>query len=85
MEFAKLYFMFKKLMPVGINVTYIGPGCLQTYYHILLSKVCTFYMEKDAEIYPVHYTWKVAEKRFKMASMMNKLTMINSCQIILEK
>ncbi len=30
-------------------------------------------------------TWKVAEKGFKMAFMMNKLAMINSCEIILEK
>jgi hypothetical protein len=42
-------------------------------------------MENDAEIFPVHYTWKVAEKGFKMASMMNKLGVINSCEIILEK
>jgi hypothetical protein len=42
-------------------------------------------MEHDAEIFSVHYTWKVAEKGFKMASMMNKLSMINSCAIILEK
>jgi hypothetical protein len=32
----------------------------------------------------VHYAWKVAEKGFKMVFMMNKLTMINSCEIILE-
>ncbi len=43
------------------------------------------YVENDAEIFPAHYTWKVAEKGFKMAFMMNKLTMINSCEIILEK
>jgi hypothetical protein len=42
-------------------------------------------MENDAEIFPVHYTWKVAEKGFKMAFMMNKLAMINSCDIFLEK
>ncbi len=42
-------------------------------------------MKNDAEIFPVYYTWKVAEKGFKMASMMNKLPMINSCKIILEK
>jgi hypothetical protein len=41
-------------------------------------------MENDAEIFPTHYTWKVAEKRFKMACMMNELAMINSCEIILE-
>ncbi len=29
--------------------------------------------------------WKVAEKGFKMAFMMNKDAMINSCKIILEK
>ncbi len=40
-------------------------------------------MENDAEIFPVHYTLKVAEKGFKMACMMNKLS-INSCEIILE-
>ncbi len=42
-------------------------------------------MENDAEIFPVDYTCKVAEKGFKMACMMNKLAMINSCEIILEK
>jgi hypothetical protein len=43
------------------------------------------YIENDAEISPVRYTWKVAEKGFKMAFMMNKLAIINSCDIILEK
>jgi hypothetical protein len=43
-----------------------------------------FYIENDAEIFPAHYTWKVAEKGFKMAFMMNKLAMINSCEITLE-
>ncbi len=42
-------------------------------------------MENDAEIFPAHYSWKEADKGFKMASMMNKLAMINSCKIILEK
>ncbi len=33
---------------------------------------CThFYMENEAEIFPAHYTWEVAEKGFKMASIMN--------------
>ncbi len=56
-------------------------------YHIKPSRVCTFYIENDAEIFPAHYTytWKVAEKGFKMAFMMNKLAMINSFEIILEK
>jgi hypothetical protein len=42
-------------------------------------------MENDAEIFPVHYTWDVAEKGFKMVCMMNKPAMINSCEIILKK
>ncbi len=46
---------------------------------------CTlFYVENDAEIYPAQYTWKVAEKGFKMAYMMNKFAMINPCEIIFE-
>jgi hypothetical protein len=48
-------------------------------YHILLSIVCTFYMGNDAEIFPPHNTWKVAEKGFKIACMMNKCAMTNSC------
>jgi hypothetical protein len=48
-------------------------------------KCALFIMENDAEIFPAHYTWKVAEKGFKMASMMNKLLMINSCEIVLDK
>jgi hypothetical protein len=44
-----------------------------------------FYIENDAEIFPAHYTWKVAVKGFMMAFMMNKLAMINSCEITLEK
>jgi hypothetical protein len=47
--------------------------------------VYTFYIENDAEIFPAHYTWKVAKKGFKMAFIRNKLAMINSCEIILEK
>jgi hypothetical protein len=47
---------------------------------------CTlFYIKNDAEILSALYTWKVAEKGFKMAFIMNKLAMINSCEIILEK
>jgi hypothetical protein len=44
-----------------------------------------FYNENYAEISPGHYTWKVAEKGFKMAFMMNKLAMINFSEIILKK
>ncbi len=53
-------------------------------YCILLSILHTFYIENDAEIFPVHYTWKVGERGFQMAFMM-KVAMINSCEIILEK
>jgi hypothetical protein len=42
-------------------------------------------MENDAEIFPGHYTWKVTEKGYKMASMMNNFAIIISCEIILEK
>ncbi len=53
-----------------------------TNYRILSSRVCTFYIENDAEIFPAHYTytWKVTDKGFAM-----KLAMINSFEIILEK
>ncbi len=51
---------------------------------ILSSIVRTFYVENYAEIFPVHYPWKVPEKGFKMAFMMNKLARINSCEIILK-
>jgi hypothetical protein len=45
-----------------------------------------FYIENDAEIFPAHYTWKVAVKKgFKIAFMMNKLAMIHSFEIILKK
>jgi hypothetical protein len=47
--------------------------------------VHTFYIENDAEIFPAHYTLKVAEKGFNMTFMINKLAIIHSCEIILEK
>jgi hypothetical protein len=47
--------------------------------------VRTFFIENEAEIFPAHYTWRVAEKGFKIAFMMNKLAMIISFEIILEK
>jgi hypothetical protein len=52
------------------------------FYAVLCSLL---YIENGAEIFPAHYTWKVAEKVFKMAFMMDKLAMINSFEIILEK
>ncbi len=45
----------------------------------------TFYIENDAEIFPAHYTWKIAEKGFKMAFMLNKLAMNDSFEIIVDK
>jgi hypothetical protein len=58
-----------------------------TSFTIFYRVYCTLlYIENDAEIFPAHYIWKVAEKGFKMAFMVNKLAMIkNSCEIILEK
>ncbi len=56
------------------------------YYTVFYRVQCAlFYIENDAEIFPAHSTWKVAEKGFKMAFGMNKLAMINSCEIFLEK
>ncbi len=54
-------------------------------YCILSRIVYPFSIENDAELFPVHCTWKVADKGFKMAFMMNKFAMMNSCEIILEK
>jgi hypothetical protein len=62
----------------------MGDTCVVNMHHIL-SSIALFIKENDAEIFPAHYTWKVAEKGFKMASIMNKLAMIHSCEIILEK
>jgi hypothetical protein len=43
--------------------------------------IALFYIE----IFPADYTWKVTEKVFKITFMMNKLAMIISFEIILEK
>ncbi len=48
------------------------------------AQCALFQIENDAEISPAHYAWKVGEKGFKMAFMMNKLAMINYFEIILE-
>jgi hypothetical protein len=42
-------------------------------------------MVNDAEKFPAHYTWRVAKKGFTMASMMDKLQMINCFEIIFQK
>jgi hypothetical protein len=44
-----------------------------------------FYIENASEIFPAHYTRKVAEKGFKMAFMTNILAMNDSCEIIVKK
>ncbi len=56
-------------------------------YRILSSIVqcALFYIENDAEIFLAHYTWRVTEKGFKIAFMTNKIAMIISFEIILEK
>ncbi len=55
-------------------------------YTVFYQLQCAlFIMENDAEIFLAHYTWKVAKEGFKMASMMKKLAMINSWEIVLEK
>ncbi len=46
--------------------------------------MCTFLVKNDAEIFPAHYTWKVAEKGFKMVFMMHKLAMINFVKLFLK-
>ncbi len=55
----------------------------EKYHYNLYTNL--FYIENVAEIFPAHYTWKVIEKGFKIAFMMNKLAMIISFKIILEK
>jgi hypothetical protein len=44
-----------------------------------------FYIENNAKIFSAHHTRKVDENGLKMAFMMNKLAMINSREIIIEK
>ncbi len=44
-----------------------------------------FYIENYAEIFPAHLTWKVPQKGFRVAFMLNKHAMTNSCDFILEK
>ena len=71
--------VFIILVSLGVKYT------LESYAVFHRVQCALLYIENDAEIFPAHYTWQVAEKGFKMAFMMNKLAMINSCEIILEK
>ncbi len=60
-------------------------ACNLKHYRFAVYRLCTkqilyfieymhtFYIENGAEIFPANYTWKVAEKGFKIAFMMNKL------------
>ena len=60
--------------------------CIGHVNTVFYQAQCTlFYIENDAEIFPAHYTWKVAVKGFKIAFMTNKLAMIITFEIILEK
>jgi hypothetical protein len=77
--------MMDKLQLTGQNMGRVfnsRSGCV---YRILSTIVHNFYTENDAEIFSAHYIWKVTEKGFKMAFTMNKLAMMNYCEIILEK
>ncbi len=53
-------------------------------YCILSSIVHAFLHWKWCWNIPAHYTWKVDEKEFRIAFMMNKLAIIISFEIILE-
>ncbi len=46
---------------------------------------CIEYSAHFYEIFPAHCTWKVAKIGFEMAFVMNKLSVINLCECILEK
>ena len=75
----------KAFIQIGhfIKLTFVHWNTFKLPYFIEYS--AHFLHENDAEIFPVHCTWKVAEKGFKIAFMMNKLAMIISFAIILEK
>ncbi len=71
-----------RLKALLANIRLGSKVCVPYFYRVL----CTlFYIENDAEILSAHYTWKVADKEFKIVIMINKLAMINFCEIILEK
>ncbi len=78
MKLAQIFDEMKNILfyNAGINIQYT------IFYQVYGT---FFYIENDAEIFPAHSTWKVAEKGFKLAFGMDKLAMINSCEIFLEK
>jgi hypothetical protein len=51
-------------------VSYLSDHVNQT-YRILSSMVQTFFEENYDEILPLHYTWKVPEKGFKINWVMH--------------
>ncbi len=86
-EKTPLLFIFSVLTSTGSILQYLEK---MVYYQTLITVFywvycALFYIENDAEIFPAHYKWEVTEKGFKMAFMMSKLAIINSCEMILEK
>jgi len=85
---SKLWFHFynhhddRNMFTVHATGVLLKPQPFIIFYRVWCALL---YIENDAEIFPVHYTWKVAENGFKMAFMINKIARINSCEIILEK
>ncbi len=58
--------------------------------YCISHQLVPFFTEYSVHFYKLkmmvkYFLQKVAEKGFKMAFMMNKLAMINSCEIILEE
>ncbi len=72
--------LYKKSVVVQNNMS-LGHFVIQLYNYLQWIKITIFYrvqctllyIENDAEIFPAHYTWKVAKIGFEMAFMMNKL------------
>ncbi len=76
-ERAEIYFLCLTASPISLSSRFTTKiPRLLIIYCILSSIVRTFLHWKWCWNIPLHYTWKVAEKRFKMAFMMNKLAMI---------
>ncbi len=67
----------KKDYVVACFVLPVGCTADSVTYTIFYRVQCAlFFIKNYAEIFPAHYTWKVADKGFKMVFMMNKLAMI---------
>ncbi len=82
----KILLLYTNTVGITCSQKTMHPFVLATiFYRVQSASARTFYIENDAEIFPAHYRWKVAEEGFKMVFMMNKLAMVNSCEIIFEK